>query len=118
MFGFEIAIDLLDPTPKKMKLRKPSKFPFSIKDLNVIVGSEVSYEDLRTTIMNAKIKDLTDISFVDRFLDKKIGNDKVSYTIRMKFQSTAISLTDKEIQNNIKQIFSVLQGTFNASLRQ
>ena len=118
LFGFEIAIDLLDPTPKKMKLRKPSKFPFSIKDLNVIVGSGVSYEDLRTAIMNAKIKDLTDISFVDRFLDKKIGNDKVSYTIRMKFQSTAISLTDKEIQHNIKQIFSVLQGTFNASLRQ
>ena len=118
LFGFEIGIDLLDSTPKKIKLRKPSKFPFSIKDLNIIVGSEVSYEDLKVTVMNAKIKDLIDISFVDRFLDKKIGTDKVSYTIRMKFQSTTISLTDNEIQNNIKQIFSLLQGKFNASLRQ
>lgn len=118
LFGFEIYLDRIDNSVQTKRLVKPSKFPFSTKDINVIVDSKVTYEVLCNTIMLGNIKNLVEVSFVDRFISEKIGKDKVSYTLRMKFQSNSYSLTDEEIQNNIVKIFSMLKHTFGATLRQ
>ena len=117
LFGFEIYLDNLDTSFQKRKLQKPSKYPFSTKDINILVNTNITYESLVNTIMEASIKNLRDVSFVDRFINEKIGKDKVSYTLRMKFQSHSSSLTDSEIQGNVEKVFSILKKVYGATQR-
>ena len=117
LYGFEIYLDNLDTKLRKKKLQKPSKYPFSTKDINILVNTNITYESLVNTIMEASIKNLKDVSFVDRFINEKIGKDKVSYTLRMRFQSHSSSLTDAEIQGNVEKVFLILKKVYGATPR-
>jgi phenylalanyl-tRNA synthetase beta chain len=93
------------------------KFPVVQRDLAIVVDKQLKYQDIQLAVKQAKCKLLQDVSLFDVFESEKLGEDKVSYALNFSFYDKQKTLTDIEVENEMKALINSLSQKVNATIR-
>ena len=119
VYVFEIDLDkLLSKKVGKMKYKEVSKFPSVKKDLAVVVGRDVTSEEVATLIKKAAGSNLSKIDVFDVYTGKGIEENKKSIAYSLTFERMDRTLTDEEINNSLAKIIEMLEKKIGAELRK
>lgn len=118
LYVAEISVDKLFVFTNNSKKFVPfSKFPYSERDLAVVVDEEISAGDMIDAVKGSKIQHLTSTSVFDTYRSDTIGKDKKSVALSFTFSSVERTLTDDEINAEMAKILKLLNRKFKAKLR-
>jgi phenylalanyl-tRNA synthetase beta chain len=93
------------------------KFPPIERDLSMILGEEVRWEQIEQTILSLKIADLEAVEFGELFRGKQIPKGQKSLFFRLRYRNPERSLTHEEVDADQKRVIETLEKTFQAQLR-
>ena len=105
---FEISLDALLQS-KPVRAREISKFPPVRRDLAVLVDEAISAEMLLSAMHATKMQSVVDIALFDVYRGKGVEQGKKSLAFRVLLQDTKKTLTDNEIEENLKCLVSAFQ---------
>lgn len=101
----------------KVHYKEIPKFPTVQRDLAMILDKQIQYKDVQIAVKQAKSKLLQSIQLFDVFESEKIGADKKSYAINLSFYNAEKTLTDVEVEDEIKKIILTLEQKTGAVIR-
>ena len=116
-YGFEIYPEKISIVSSNPKIKKTSKFPFSTRDINIVIDKSISYEKVEGVISHGAIKHLVSFNLINTFEGKDIPKGSVSMTLRFTFQSNAKSLLESEVNGSMQMILKLLEKRLNAKIR-
>lgn len=116
----EADIDVLVTASLKQEIlyKEIPQFPVVERDLSVMLKKQVRYHDITAALEQLRLKFLKDFNLFDIYEGEKIGNDKKSFAINFKFVSAEKTLTDPEVEAEMKVITDKLAADFAAEIRQ
>lgn len=118
VYVFEIDVAALEKLSARDRQYQPySKFPFVEQDLAFVADLGLAAGELIETIEKAGKPLISDVSIFDVFTDKKLGDNKKSIAVRMRFQSAQKTLKDKEVERQVKKIINTVERNFGIKLR-
>ena len=92
-----------------------SKYPSIIKDLSFIIDKDINFESLKS-IIQSNCKNLKNIYFFDIYFDPT-SQEKINIGIRLEFQSFLETLTNEEIEIEIKNLKQILINDLKISFK-
>jgi phenylalanyl-tRNA synthetase beta chain len=115
---FEIDLSALKPQPAAARrYEKLSRFPYSDRDLAVVVDEAVEAAALSSAIAAAGGEILRRVLLFDVYRGKQVGEGRKSLAFGLRFQSDERTLTDEEITAAMERIVEELERQFDAKLR-
>ena len=93
------------------------KYPAINRDLALLVDNNVTYAELKNCVMKYNSTLLKEVSLFDVYEGGKIDKNKKSYALSFLFQDINRTLTDKEIDVEMRDIYNRLESKFQLSLR-
>ena len=87
------------------------------RDLAMVVDKQVKYQDIQTAVKQSKSKLLQSVNLFDIFESEKLGKDKVSYAVNFSFYDNQKTLTDVEVEAEMKAIIHSLEKNIGAVVR-
>ncbi|WP_185867120.1 phenylalanine--tRNA ligase subunit beta [Blattabacterium cuenoti] len=103
---------------KKMIYVPFSKYPSSKRDLSILVDKSLSFEKINQLIKRKENYIIKRIKIYDLYEDINFPASKKSYTISFFFESQKETLTDKIINNSMKEIEFFLKKELKAEIRE
>ena len=92
-----------------------SRFPFSERDLAIVVDESVTYESVADIIRGFAL--VSETSLFDVYTGEQIPEGKKSFAIRLVYQASDRTLTDAAVNEVQKQLLSKLHAGVGAVLR-
>tara|TARA_B100000959_G_scaffold287499_1_gene373124 strand:- start:254203 stop:256593 length:2391 start_codon:yes stop_codon:yes gene_type:complete len=118
-FVFEIEIDrLIEVMEKKFFHSSLSKFPGVKRDISIVVGDQVSVQNLDDVIKGSAGDQLRNIILFDVYSGERIGQGKKSMAFALEFGADDRTLTDSEVNTLLKRIVDALESKLEAKLRK
>jgi len=115
---FELDATKLSQQSKYTKhFNKLSVYQESIRDLTLVLPSEIKYIQLVDNINSLDIKELLRIEYLDLFIDTKDNKEQRSITIRLVLQSFEKTLSENEINTILDLILSNLKNKLQINLK-
>ncbi len=109
---------LLAKQPRSLSFVPVPRFPAVIRDISFILNSDIPYEEVRQKIERLEIPFLESLTLIDRFVDPKIGEGKVSLTLRLVYRHPNRTLLTEEVDRLDQKVISHLSSVFQAKLRE
>ena len=113
---FEIKVDLL-PRNDLRKLKAPSIYPTSQRDFSFEVDKNITFEQIDKCIKESSEAFLISSKIFDVYAGKNIPEDKKSIAFRVSWGSSKKTVSEDEINEEVKLIISGMQKKLNAILR-
>ena len=114
----EINLDvLLSLINKDVYYNEISKFPVVKRDLAFITERDISYDNIKDTIVKSGGKYLSTVRLFDVYSGKGIEEGKKSMAFSLNFSSTEKTLTDEEVNGFVRKIADSLKSRLNVTLR-
>jgi phenylalanyl-tRNA synthetase beta chain len=110
--AFEIGIEsVFHMINEDIRYSSISKFPASVRDLAVLVGSDVKISDVQGVMEISGANDLIDVDLFDIYEDIE-GADGLNKSVafHLVFQSDKRTLLDKDVDENMKKIETALKS--------
>jgi len=119
IFFAELDISSISKSIKSTgaKISNWNYFPFINRDLSILIGDDIKFDEIEKLILSIDNKILKSIKMFDLYQDDKIDENKKSMSLRMKFQSDKKTLQDEEVDAIMKSIVRELKNKFNAIQR-
>lgn len=124
-FNFKIPVYLFELNLKEFSewrqtsiittYKEYSKYPSIIKDLSFIIDKNINFESLKSIVQN-NCKNLKNIYFFDIYFDPT-SQEKINIGIRLEFQSFLETLTNEEIEIEIKKLKEILINDLEISFK-
>jgi phenylalanyl-tRNA synthetase beta chain len=115
----ELDIDYLYSCLKdKMTFTPIPRFPKVLRDMAVVIGEQVLWQELREEILCMEIPLLVRIKMFDMYHGKQLPAGKKSIAFSLEFQSPERTLTGEEVDRHVMEIASHLAVEFGARLRK
>jgi phenylalanyl-tRNA synthetase beta chain len=95
-----------------------SQFPAVERDLSIVMDKTVMYENIASSLEKVKLKFLEEFNLFDIYEGDKIGGEKKSFAINFRFINAERTLTDAEVETEMKAIAEKLIADFNAEIRR
>ena len=104
--------DIYFETPKLIKYKKYSQYPFMVRDISVFVpGEATEAEAVKSIITKRGTGLLNSVRLFDVYTKNKEGEPvKTSYALRLVYQSDERTLTDDEVTQIMQNITSEMNG--------
>ena len=121
IYLFEFSIRIIQDQIQQNKLpifQEYSSYPRIIKDLSCIISKDIPFIKLKNTLHLNGTKFLSEIHLLDEYRGSSIPDDCTSLCIQLIFQSKEKTLENREIENIIINLQSVLTTSFNAIIRE
>lgn len=93
------------------------QFPFMERDLSIVINDDIPYRSVESALRALKLKFLVGFKLFDIYEGEKIGPGKKSFAINFKFLNKAGTLTDTEVESEMKLISGRLIDDFNVEIR-
>ena len=114
---FEVDVGQILQLVREEKEYEPlSKYPSVMRDISLLVNVSVRIGDLIQEIQRINLHLIRDVDLVDEYRDAK-WDTRQSITLRIVFQSEERTLTNKEVDREMKKVVSVLENKFGARVR-
>ncbi len=110
--------NLLTVSRNKIVYNEIAKFPAVSRDLSIVVGKKIKYEQVEGVLNNLNIKTLSNIKLFDVFESEKLGIDKKAFAINLTFINTGRTLTDKETDGWMAKIIDSLKNNLGGEIRK
>jgi phenylalanyl-tRNA synthetase beta chain len=94
-----------------------SKFQGVRRDLALVIDTAVTYNDLTKSINACNSKILQNTNVFDVFESEKLGAGKKSYALSFQFLDAEKTLTDVEVETEMKKIIAALEKNNGALIR-
>lgn len=117
---FEIDMEqLFDSSQAPLEIEPQGrKFPPALRDFAFVLPNEVSYEKFKLTIKKfPRKKYLKSWALFDLYTGENLPSGKKSLAATFKFESSAKTLTDKEVEKEVQQLVSWIESSLDATLR-
>ncbi len=116
VYLFEINVtDLLPFTIDHKMFQSIPRFPATVRDLALIVDTNVSHYQVMDIIKNFSL--VNQVAVFDVYSGKQVPAGKKSLAYRITYQSPTHTLTDEEVNKIQEQILSRLSKQLGAALR-
>lgn len=118
---FEFSLKYIQDQIQENKLptfQEYSLYPRIIKDLSFIIPKDITFRKLKNILYLNGTKFLSEINLLDEYQGSSIPKDCTSLCLQLIFQSNEKTLENKEIENIITNLQSVLTREFNAIIRE
>ncbi|HPP88699.1 MAG TPA: hypothetical protein PLM75_12660, partial [bacterium] len=111
LYLFEIDIDaLLKISDNSPKFKEFSRYPFTIRDMSLLIPKTLEYSIIAQTIKALNIEILESFELASIYEHESIGLENRGILIKFKYQSLHKTLTDDEIEAAHKTIFNKLSA--------
>lgn len=114
MFEIDVA-KLMAHTSERVEYSPLSRFPYSERDLAIVVDSDVPYERVAEIIEGFGL--VARASLFDVYSGEQVPSGMKSFAIRLVFQAPDRTLTDAEVNKVQQRILSRLESALGATLR-
>jgi phenylalanyl-tRNA synthetase beta chain len=114
-FSWDNILNLL--AGRKTEYGEIARFPEVRRDLALVLGKQVKFEDLEKAAFEAEKTLLKSVNLFDIYEDDRIGKDKRSYALSFILQDEERTLTDKVIEQVMSRILAAFRQKFGATLR-
>jgi phenylalanyl-tRNA synthetase beta chain len=121
VFYADLNWDLLLAAAKKQSISftELNRFPTVRRDLALVIGKSVNFNDLAAVAKKVGKKLLKDINLFDVFEDEtKLGEGKKSYALSFTFEDATRTLQDKEVDAVINELIEAFEGKLGAVIRR
>lgn len=116
-FNWSLLLNLAGK--QNIVFEEPGRFPSTRRDLALIIGSDVTFEDLAKNARRTEKKLLKQVDLFDVYEDEeKLGKGKKSYAISFVFQHEERTLKDKEVDKIMAQLIKVYEEKLGAAVRK
>ncbi len=115
-FVAELKLSLLASSAEK-KYRALPKFPRVLRDVAFVVDSAVVSEDVELSMWKSGSKLLQQVELFDLYQGDNLPAGKKSLAFTLVLLSREKTLTDEEIESDVRKIVTTVQQEFNATLR-
>ena len=115
---FNWKVMLKSALKNKVRYTELSKFPQVKRDLSMVIGSDVTYAQIRDIAFRAEKILLKDISLFDVYAGEKIEAGKKSYAVSFILLDERQTLTDKVIDKTMSRIMEALEKEAGAVIRK
>jgi len=115
-FDFQSIQNQLQINKLKM-YQKYSLYPKIIKDLSFVINQDISFKEIEELVYINGTKFLSKISLLDEYKGEFIPENHVSLCLQLTFQSNEKTLQNKDIENIINNLQSLLTTKFKAKIR-
>ncbi|MAQ47277.1 MAG: phenylalanine--tRNA ligase subunit beta [Flavobacteriales bacterium] len=102
----------------KIRYNPVLKFPSIRRDLSLLIDQSISFEEIKNLINSLNIDLLKNIDLFDVYIGDNIEKDKKSYSLSFLFQHKERTLTDDEVDKEMKLIYKTLNTKLDISLRE
>ena len=120
IYLFEFDLKVIQNQIKKNKFityKNYSLYPKIIKDLSFIIKQDISFTKLQELLYLNGTQFLSEINLLDEYRGQSIPDKHTSLCLQLIFQSNQKTLQNKEIENIIATLKSVLTHKFEAVIR-
>jgi len=117
VYYFEINMDLL-PEKKLKKVKPLAKYPSSTRDLAIVVKENIPVGDIIQQIKRSAGSLCESVEFFDVYTGEQVQTGEKSVAVRLIFRKVDGTLTQEEINEQVKNILIKLQVKFDAKLRE
>lgn len=116
----DIDWDLWIKTIRKNKItyKEVSKFPSVRRDLSLLIGTDVSFADLKRVAEKTERKLLRSVQVFDVYTGNKLPADKKSYALSFELQDEQKTLTDKQIDSVMQKLILNFEKEVGAEVRK
>jgi phenylalanyl-tRNA synthetase beta chain len=97
-----------------VKIKKISDFPSSVRDLSLLITNESKINILEDKILSYKSDNLKESYIFDFF--KNPNNNEIKMGIRFVFQSVKKTLTEKDVEIEIKKIIKIIDDVGDTTI--
>lgn len=114
---FELELDtLLSLASGEIGYAPISKFPSVMRDISVLVGTDVKIGEMIEAMQKTDLQFISDIDLLDEYVDPS-WKGMQSLTFRIVFQSDERTLTTEEVDREMKKVEKMLRDRFTAEIR-
>ena len=114
----EIDLDKLIQLVEGEKSYAPiPKYPSIMRDISIMIPRHTRFAEIMALIENSAPKYLDDADLIDYYENPKMTRDFKSLTFRLVFLADNRTLTDKEVDKEVKKITSALEEELGAEIR-
>ena len=120
IYLFEFDLKVIQNQIQKNKLiiyKEYALYPKIIKDLSFIIRQEIPFTKLQELLYLNGTQFLSEINLLDEYRGQSIPDKHTSLCLQLIFQSNQKTLQNKEIENIITNLQSVLTNKFEAIIR-
>ena len=118
LFEFNIAIIKTEFQNRNLALYEPySTYPKITKDLSFVVNQEISFDQIKKTLLKTGSEYLKTIHLLDEYRGKSIPENQTSLCIQLTFQSIEKTLLTKEIDEILHNLQTVLETKYHVTIR-
>ena len=118
LFEFDFESIKTQIQTNKLKMYKSYSFyPKVVKDLSFIIHEDISFRKIEELLYLNGTQFLSNISLLDEYKGKFIPENHISLCLQLTFQSDKKTLQNKEIENTINNLQSLLTDKLNATIR-
>ncbi len=94
------------------------QFPGVERDLSIVVNKKINYQNVMTALDSLHLRFLQHYNLFDIYEGENLGGDKKSFAINFRFQNKEKTLTDSEVETDMKTITNKLINELQAEIRQ
>ena len=98
-------------------IQPPAQFPPVKRDLSVLIGNGVLFEQIRQTIQETGGTLAAHVELIDRYTGKQVGSGKYSLTFSIEYRDPARTLTAAEVDVLHQRVGHALVERLGATLR-
>ncbi len=109
---------LLAKQPRPFSYAPVSRFPAISRDISFLVPKNISFEEIRLSLLNLELPHLESFTLIDRFTSDRFGEDVVSLTLRFVYRHPHRTLLAEEVDKMNNRIIAHLRSSFQAKLRE
>lgn len=118
LFEYNLAnIQVMFQNGKIQLYQSYSNYPKITKDLSFFIDKTISYHEIEKTLFTAGIAYLIDIKLLDQYEGQSIPINYTSLCVQLTFQSSERTLVNKEIDEVVITLQSLLKNKYNAIVR-
>lgn len=93
------------------------KYPSIMRDISIMIPQHTRFAEIMALIENSAPKYLDDADLIDYYENPKMARGFKSLTFRLVFLADSRTLTDKEVDKEVKKITSALEEELGAEIR-
>jgi phenylalanyl-tRNA synthetase beta chain len=114
----ELDVGLLESNAELVSTFQPlAQFPAIDRDLNFILGEEVTWEMLESVVRTAGRPLLERVGFGGQYRGKQIDADKKSYVVTLSYRASDRTLTADEVEKCQQAVIDACAARLGATLR-
>ena len=120
IYMFEFDVEIIEYQLQQTNLTLYKSYPLYpkiIKDLSFIVHRDITFEEIQNVLYWNGTEFLSEIHLLDEYKGQSIPKHHTSLCLQLTFQSNQKTLENKEIENIISNLQSILVEDFNANIR-